>query len=309
MTKQNGKFRALNRLRDMKNRQQPLSDAEAIAESKVAYNPAMSAEQEDWQTFSCLTPEQETLFEALIEVVQSLDTTMTNFKLPKVELDDEHVSLKVDIEQLKPYFKTAIEDVLEKRQKKREEEDKEKYSMTLEDFCRKTAMDSERIAKAIDHNVQVIVKACCNTSNDVSKVLKVRLEKEVGVKPVIEEHPTFLQSVAFYLWKLPCYKTKLFLNGRAVRLFMWLVMLAMWIISIGFISFIAYDKVQLQPYKDKYLILREFSRKQDVTSDDFDRIDMYFSDPKYHDKDIRDWCKERTVSSANEHMSNRKIKN
>lgn len=292
MTKQNGKFRALNKLRDMKNRQQPLSDAEAFAESKVANNSDLSAEQEDWQTFSCLTPEQETLFEALIEVVQSLDTTLTNFKLPKVELDEEHVSLKVDIEQVKPYFKTAVEEVLEKRQKERDELEKAKYTMTLEDFCRQTAMDSERIAKAIDHNVKIIVKACCNTSNDVSKILKVRLEKEIGAKPEIEEHPTFLQSVAFYLWKLPCYKTSLFFNGKTVRYIVRLVMLAMWVISIGFISFIAYDKVQLQPYKDKYLILREFSRKQDVTSDDFDRIDMYFSDLKYHDKEIRDWCKE-----------------
>ena len=97
----------------------------------------------------------------------------------------------------------------------------------------------------------------------------------------------------FVFKEIPLYCMRRIFHSRHVRQFVVLSMLCLWSASMGFTCFIAYDNARLRTIEKKYVLLRDFSRLDDRTSQRADYIEWLYSDEDEHRQEIDELWKMR----------------
>ena len=179
---------------------------------------------------------------------------------------------------------TAMEAYLKKHQSRFVVEGKQDIPedvMSLLDGYRKALTEAKEqqvppVVTVIDKNiVEAAVKTVvgrCGTSVNVL------------TRPVF---PIYLKDLFGYLfYHLPWYYIRRFFADRYVKWWFRTIFICLWLTSIFLTCFIAYDNAKLRDVNEKYILLREFCRKNKELSTKADHIEYLYSDKEEHKKDI-----------------------
>lgn len=104
---------------------------------------------------------------------------------------------------------------------------------------------------------------------------------------------SYNEIMRFVFKEIPLYCMRRIFHSRHVRQFVVLSMLCLWSASMGFTCFIAYDNARLRTIEKKYVLLRDFSRLDDRTSQRADYIEWLYSDEDEHRQEIDELWKMR----------------
>ena len=189
----------------------------------------------------------------------------------------------------------AMQDLLEARQKKFEEADKDK--MTVNDLFQKIIDQYEDICgkakgfymiykgaddrfRHIDENLQKV----CDNEKLLCEMMKSILQEQnikVGNK---NKCPTMLSGfkakVRHVVCDLPLYWLKRVYRSRHVRLYVRICLFCIWIITIATAAFIAYDNAVLRQEDNKYRILYQYLRENTNLDKGTNGFDIMYQDSK-----------------------------
>lgn len=104
---------------------------------------------------------------------------------------------------------------------------------------------------------------------------------------------SYNEILRFVFKEIPLYCMRRIFHSRHVRKFVVLSALCLWSASMGFTCFIAYDNARLNIIEKKYILLRDFSRLDDRTSQRADYIEWLYSDEDEHRQEIDELWKMR----------------
>ena len=228
---------------------------------------------------------------------RSLGQQPALFGLPNVEKMSAVISSRVV---------TSVRRLLEERQQriiKEEEEERMQGKMTLNEALNELTSQYDDVLKrcnaALDlyGNFKEAAKRLdeeTERSKNQSNQFMQRLDaigKESSVPPTTSlPFPPLPKSyneiLRFVFKETPLYCIRRIIHSRHVRQFVVLSALCLWSLSMGFTCFIAYDNARLTTIEKKYILLRDFSRLEESTSQRADYIEWLYSDEDEHRQEI-----------------------
>ena len=202
--------------------------------------------------------------------------------------------------------KSAVEDLLNDRQKQREEKDKndkEKFGITQDEYIGELSKRYDIVLSRCEGLLNIIEKERAlafslngryKKSDDCIKIIgstldsiceKLDIQANVDVKQ--PPMPKTLKEVpSFLLCTIPWYWIRRIWHSRHIRQFALILMLCSWGLSIGLTLFLAKDNADLQKDKKKNMLIRKFAISQPKTADFVNYVDMVYSDEASHSKEI-----------------------
>lgn len=189
----------------------------------------------------------------------------------------------------------AVQDLLEARQRKFEEADKDK--MTVNDLFQKIIDQYEDICgkakgfymiykgaddrfRHIDENLQKV----CGNEKLLCEMMKSILKEhniKAGNKNKCPTMPSgFKAKVRHVVCDLPLYWLKRVYRSRHVRLYVRICLFCIWIITIATAAFIAYDNAVLRQEDNKYRILYQYLRENTNLDKGTNGFDIMYQDSK-----------------------------
>lgn len=202
-----------------------------------------------------------------------------------------------------------VEELLENRQRKFKEEEeaaKAKGEMTQQQYFQTlTDRYDEVLAKCIGlvdfHNKYWpgLVNKCKDTVNNVGEQSRKNSDSLTKIADFIDrvtgvQRPKFTPlplrkskaEVIPFLKLYLLYVTKRLCHSRHVRKFIHICMYALWTVFLCALCIIANDNARLRTIEEKYVLLRDFSRLNDRTSQRADYIEWLYSDEDEHRNEI-----------------------
>ena len=202
--------------------------------------------------------------------------------------------------------KSAVENLLNDRQKQREEKDKndkEKYGITQDEYIGELSKRYDIVLSRCEGLLNIIEKERAlafslnnryKKSDDCIKIIgktldsicsKLDVQTRVGIKQ--PSMPKTLNEIpSFLLCTIPWYWIRRIWYSRHARQFALILMLCSWTLSIGLTLFLARDNADLQKDKKKNMLIRKFAISQPKTADFVNYVDMVYSDEASHSKEI-----------------------
>ena len=197
---------------------------------------------------------------------------------------------------------TSVRRLLEERQQriiKEEDEERKQGKKTLNEALNELTSQYDDVLKrcnaALDlyGNFKEAAKRLdeeTERSKNQSNQFMQRLDaigKESSVNPTTSlPFPPLPKSyneiMRFVFKEIPLYCMRRIFHSRHVRQVVVLSALCLWSASMGFTCFIAYDNARLNTIEKKYILLRDFSRLNDRTSQRADYIEWLYSDEDEH---------------------------
>ena len=216
----------------------------------------------------------------------------------------------IDVEKFKADVasaaKSAVENLLNDRQKQREEKDendKEKFGITQDEYMASLSERYDIVLSRCEGLLNIIEKERAlafslngryKKSDDCIKIIgstldsiceKLDIQANVDVKQ--PPMPKTLKEVpSFLLCTIPWYWIRRIWHSRHIRQFALILMLCSWGLSIGLTLFLAKDNADLQKDKKKNMLIRKFAISQPKTADFVNYVDMVYSDEASHSKEI-----------------------
>lgn len=202
--------------------------------------------------------------------------------------------------------KSAVEDLLDDRQKQREEKDKndkEKFGITQDEYMGTLSERYDIVLSRCEGLLNIIEKERAlafslndryKKSDDCIKIIgstldsictKLDIQANVDVKqPSMPK--TLKEVLPFLLCKIPWYWIRRIWYSRHVRQFALILMLCSWALSIGLTLFLARDNADLHKDKKKNMLIRKFAISQPKTAKFVNYVDMVYSNEAAHSKEI-----------------------
>ena len=202
--------------------------------------------------------------------------------------------------------KSAVENLLNDRQKQREEKDKndkEKFGITQDEYMASLSERYDIVLSRCEGLLNIIEKerALASSLNDrykksddcikiIGKTLdsicsKLDVQTRVGIKQ--PSMPKTLNEIpSFLLCTIPWYWIRRIWYSRHARQFALILMLCSWTLSIGLTLFLARDNADLQKDKKKNMLIRKFAISQPQTAKFVSYVDMVYADEAAHSKEI-----------------------
>ena len=201
--------------------------------------------------------------------------------------------------------KSAVENLLNDRQKQREEKDKndkEKFGITQDEYMASLSERYDIVLSRCEGLLNIIEKerALASSLNDRYKksdeCIKIigstldsictKLDVQTNVDVKQPPMPKTLKEVpSFLLCTIPWYWIRRIWYSRHVRQFAFILMLCSWALSIGLTLFLARDNADLQKDRKKNILIRKFAISQSKTADFVNYVDMVYSDEAAHSKE------------------------
>lgn len=196
----------------------------------------------------------------------------------------------IDVEKFKADVasaaKSAVENLLNDRQKQREEKDKndkKKFGITQDEYMGSLFERYDIVLSRCEALLNIIEKERAlafslndryKKSDDCIKIIgttldsicaKLDVQANVGVtQPPM---PKTLKDVpSFLLCTIPWYWIRRIWNSRHVRQFALILMLCSWALSIGLTLFLVRDNADLRKEKKEFVILQKYKEKRLVTN-------------------------------------------
>ena len=216
----------------------------------------------------------------------------------------------VDVEKFKADVasaaKSAVENLLDDRQKQREEKDKndkEKFGITQDEYIGELSKRYDIVLSRCEGLLNIIEKERAlafslndryKKSDDCIKIIgstldsictKLDVQTNVGIKQ--PPMPKTLKEVpSFLLCTIPWYWIRRIWYSRYVRQLALILMLCSWALSIGLTLFLAKDNADLQKDKKKNMLIRKLAISQPKTAEFINYVDMVYADEAAHSKEI-----------------------
>ena len=201
--------------------------------------------------------------------------------------------------------KSAVENLLNDRQKQREEKDindKEKFGITQNEYMASLSERYDIVLSRCEGLLNIIEKerALASSLNDRYKksdeCIKIigstldsictKLDVQTNVDVKQPPMPKTLKEVpSFLLCTIPWYWIRRIWYSRHVRQFAFILMLCSWALSIGLTLFLARDNADLQKDRKKNILIRKFAISQPKTAEFVNYVDMVYSDEAAHSKE------------------------
>ena len=201
--------------------------------------------------------------------------------------------------------KSAVENLLNDRQKQREEKDKndkEKFGITQDEYMASLSERYDIVLSRCEGLLNIIEKerALASSLNDRYKksdeCIKIigstldsictKLDVQTNVDVKQPPMPKTLKKVpSFLLCTIPWYWIRRIWYSRHVRQFAFILMLCSWALSIGLTLFLARDNADLQKDRKKNILIRKFAISQPKTAEFVNYVDMVYSDEAAHSKE------------------------
>lgn len=202
--------------------------------------------------------------------------------------------------------KLAVENLLDDRQKQREEKDKndkEKFGITQDEYMASLSERYDIVLSRCEGLLNIIekeralasslndrykksdecIKIIGSTLDSICTKLDVRTNVDVKQPPM----PKTLKEVpSFLLCTIPWYWIRRIWYSRHVRQFALILMLCSWALSIGLTLFLARDNADLQKDIKKNMLIRKFAISQPKTAEFVNYVDMVYADEVAHSKEI-----------------------
>ena len=215
----------------------------------------------------------------------------------------------IDVEKFKADVasaaKSAVENLLNDRQKQREEKDKndkEKFGITQDEYMASLSERYDIVLSRCEGLLNIIEKerALASSLNDRYKksdeCIKIigstldsictKLDVQTNVDVKQPPMPKTLKEVpSFLLCTIPWYWIRRIWYSRHVRQFAFILMLCSWALSIGLTLFLARDNADLQKDRKKNILIRKFAISQPKTAEFVNYVDMVYSDEAAHSKE------------------------
>lgn len=215
----------------------------------------------------------------------------------------------IDVEKFKADVasaaKSAVENLLNDRQKQREEKDKndkEKFGITQDEYMASLSERYDIVLSRCEGLLNIIEKerALASSLNDRYKksdeCIKIigstldsictKLDVQTNVDVKQPPMPKTLKEVpSFLLCTIPRYWIRRIWYSRHVRQFAFILMLCSWALSIGLTLFLARDNADLQKDRKKNILIRKFAISQPKTAEFVNYVDMVYSDEAAHSKE------------------------
>ena len=202
--------------------------------------------------------------------------------------------------------KSAVENLLNDRQKQREEKDKndkEKFGITQDEYMASLSERYDIVLSRCEGLLNIIEKerALASSLNDRYKksdeCIKIigstldsictKLDVQTNVDVKQPPMPKTLKEVpSFLLCIIPWYWIRRIWYSRHVRQFALILMLCSWALSIGLTLFLAKDNADLQKDKKKNMLIRKLAISQQKTAEFVNYVDMVYADEAAHSKEI-----------------------
>lgn len=202
--------------------------------------------------------------------------------------------------------KSAVENLLNDRQKQREKKDKndkEKYGITQDEYIGELSERYDIVLSRCEGLLNIIEKERAlafslndryKKSDDCIKIIgstldsictKLDVQANVGIKQ--PPMPQTLKEVpSFLLCTIPWYWIRRIWYSHHARQFALILILCSWALSIGLTLFLARDNAALQKDKKKNMIIRKFAISQTQTAKFVSYVDMVYADEAAHSKEI-----------------------
>lgn len=201
--------------------------------------------------------------------------------------------------------KSAVENLLNDRQKQREEKDKndkEKFGITQDEYMASLSERYDIVLSRCEGLLNIIEKerALASSLNDRYKksdeCIKIigstldsictKLDVQTNVDVKQPPMPKTLKEVpSFLLCTIPWYWIRRIWYSRHVRQFAFILMLCSWALSIGLTLFLARDNADLQKDRKKNILIRKFAISQPKTAEFVNYVDMVYPDEAAHSKE------------------------
>ncbi len=234
----------------------------------------------------------------------SLEQQPASAGLPNVEKMSSVISSRVV---------TSVRRLLEERQQriiKEEDEERKQGKLTLNEALNKLTVQYEdtlvRCKAAIglyDNFTEAVKRLDKETERSKIQINQImqRLDaigKENGTNPTtpvpFPPLPKSYNEIMRFVFKdIPLYCMRRISHSRHVRQFVVLSILCLWSVSMGLTCFIAYDNARLNTIEKKYILLRDFSRLDERTSQRADYIEWLYSDEDEHRQEIDELWQKR----------------
>lgn len=216
----------------------------------------------------------------------------------------------IDVEKFKvdvaSAAKSAVEDLLDGRQKQREEKDKndkEKFGITQDEYMGTLSERYDIVLSRCEGLLNIIEKERAlafslndryKKSDDCIKIIGNTLDSicdNLGVQAKVgvtqPSMPKTLKEVpSFLLCTIPWYWIRRIGYSRYVRQLALILMLCSWALSIGLTLFLAKDNADLQKDKKKNMLIRKLAISQPKTAEFVNYVDMVYADEAAHSKEI-----------------------
>lgn len=235
---------------------------------------------------------------------RSLGQQPALFGLPNVEKMSAVISSRVV---------TSVRRLLEERQQriiKEEDEERKQGKKTLNEALNELTSQYDDVLKrcnaALDlyDNFKEAAKKLdkeTERSKNQSNQFMQRLDaigKESSVPPTTSlSFPplpkSYYEIMRFVFKDIPLYCMRRIIHSRHVRQFVVLFMLCLWFVSMGFTCLVAYDNARLNTIEKKYILLRDFSRLDERTSQRANYIEWLYSDEDEHRQEIDELWQQR----------------
>lgn len=235
---------------------------------------------------------------------RSLGQQPALFGLPNVEKMSAVISSRVV---------TSVRRLLEERQQriiKEEDEERKQGKKTLNEALNELTSQYDDVLKrcnaALDlyDNFKEASKKLdkeTERSKNQSNQFMQRLDaigKESSVPPTTSlSFPplpkSYYEIMRFVFKDIPLYCMRRIIHSRHVRQFVVLFMLCLWSVSMGFTCLVAYDNARLNTIEKKYILLRDFSRLDERTSQRANYIEWLYSDEDEHRQEIDELWQQR----------------
>ena len=216
----------------------------------------------------------------------------------------------IDVEKFKADVasaaKSAVENLLDDRQKQRDEKDKndkEKFGITQDEYMGTLSERYDIVLSRCEGLLNIIEKERAlafslndryKKSDDCIKIIGNTLDsicENLGVQAKVgvtqPSMPKTLKEVpSFLLCTIPWYWIRRIWHSRHVRQLALILMLCSWALSIGLTLFLAKDNADLQKDKKKNMLIRKLAISQPKAAEFVYYVDMVYADEAAHSKEI-----------------------
>lgn len=260
----------------------------------MANKKPVPLKDEEIDTFDELQDKLQTCINALNSLSSKIGSQQTD------NLDVE--KFKADVASA---AKSAVENLLNDRQKQREEKDKndkEKFGITQDEYMASLSERYDIVLSRCEGLLNIIEKerALASSLNDRYKksdeCIKIigstldsictKLDVQTNVDVKQPPMPKTLKEVpSFLLCTIPWYWIRRIWYSRHVRQFAFILMLCSWALSIGLTLFLARDNADLQKDRKKNILIRKFAISQPKTAEFVNYVDMVYADEAAHSKE------------------------
>lgn len=260
----------------------------------MANKKPVPLKDEEIDTFDELQDKLQTCINAL----NSLSSKISSQPMDNLDVE----KFKADVASA---AKSAVENLLNDRQKQREEKDKndkEKFGITQDEYMASLSERYDIVLSRCEGLLNIIEKerALASSLNDRYKksdeCIKIigstldsictKLDVQTNVDVKQPPMPKTLKEVpSFLLCTIPWYWIRRIWYSRHVRQFAFILMLCSWALSIGLTLFLARDNADLQKDRKKNILIRKFAISQPKTAEFVNYVDMVYSDEAAHSKE------------------------